>query len=72
MDERVQLALHAQMYKEPARNVAPKSKAMKVRSKVGGATKGKFTPIAFLEQHKSMTVGPPYERAGVVRDVIEE
>ncbi|HKF95938.1 MAG TPA: hypothetical protein VKB96_15365 [Gammaproteobacteria bacterium] len=45
---------------------------MKVRSKVGGATKGKFTPIAFLEQHKSMTVGPPYERAGVVRDVIEE
>jgi hypothetical protein len=72
MGEIAELGLRAQMYKELAQYIAPKRKALEVTGEDGDPLKGEFTLAAFLAQHNGMTVGPPRERVGMARDVIEE
>jgi hypothetical protein len=71
MDENQPMQLRATMYRELAQYVAPKRKSVEVTGEDGDPLKGSFTLTAFLAQHNGMTVGPPCERVGVARDVID-
>ncbi len=62
MDDRIELNIRAQMFKELAQYVAPKRKAMEVTGEDGGSIKGELTITAWLDQHNGTTLGPPSER----------
>ena len=59
------------MHKELAQYVAPRRKAVEVTREDGSPLKGEFTFQEFLDDQNGMTLGPPCERVGVARDVID-
>jgi hypothetical protein len=72
MDEGEEVNVRVQVLKELCQYIAPKRKAMAVTSEDGGPIKGERTLSAWLESINGQRLGPPSQRTGAARDVIEE
>ena len=66
------IQLRATMYRELAQYIAPKRKAMEVTGEDGGPVKNEMAFREWLNSIKGKILGPPSERIGEFRDVIEE